>query len=227
LSWTRIQGVATNQSGTGVFGSNVVAGNLLVVDIFIESVGATVASITDTLGTVYVAATGYGTLTGIGVCITYIGLAPSSGANTVSITSSAGVINNLITEMHEDSTGPSTTVDVLGTVAGGNSTTPTSNSITTTTSGALLWGTVLNQLVNYSSGLTAGWTHPANADSTFNEIFDNFESLANAASPGSYSFTTTYAGSAPWVVQIFAIKPKTIVAAPLPASRGDMRQRRG
>lgn len=76
--------------GTSVgatFGSNVTAGSLIVVGIRNETLPT---GISDSLGTSYsVAVTDDGTLAGVVRMRMYYGIAPSSGANTVTLTFSA------------------------------------------------------------------------------------------------------------------------------------------
>ena len=184
-----------------------------MVDIYIENTSATVTSITDTRGTSYVGATGYGTGT-FGRSITYIGLAPSGGANTVQVSDSAGVLNLIISELSENSAGPSTTVNALGTVKTGTSATPNSNNVTTTLANCLLWGTIIDDAQLYSSGLTTGWA--INQEEANNNDFVSVYSLANAASTGTYSYTTTFAGSSGWATQIFAIQLAPSAGTPCP-----------
>jgi hypothetical protein len=215
MSWSLIQ---SRNSAGGVspqslaFTSNVVAGRLLIVDIYIEDGAATVTGITDTLGTSYVAATGYGAGT-LGRSITYIGIAPSSGANTVQVTTSAGTLNLIISEVNENTSGPSTTVNVLGVANTGSSATPSSNNATTTIANCLLWGTIIDNSQLFSSGLTAGWA--INQEQANNQDFVSLYSLANAAAAGTYSFTSTFTGSGAWATQIFAIQANAGASAVL------------
>jgi len=122
------------------FGSNVVAGNLLVAVLGAYDDAATFNTPTDTIGTTYTQA---GTLlrgtvdSPAPMLAVYYGIAPSSGANTVTMTSSVGVQDKDLRIF--ELSGVDGTTPLNQTNGGvGRSTTPLSGNITTTLPGFII-----------------------------------------------------------------------------------------
>lgn len=138
----------------GAFPGNVTANNLLVVGgAYWTGTAITFVNVTDTRGTSYTTVLGT-QVAGWRPYIAY-GIAPSSGANTVTIDPDGATVygSSAIDEFSGVNTG--TPVDASAQVATGNSTSPLV-SITTATSGALIVGSFSGENVTPGSGVAPG-----------------------------------------------------------------------
>jgi hypothetical protein len=147
-----VQSATSPNSGTQAFGSNVTAGNLLLVLQVGEAGMADNLPPTDTVGTVYKLAQYLAAASTICAAVWY-GVAPASGANTVNWDISG--ITNPATSVSEFS-GAAALVDGLGTPVY-NGASPVSTTVAATLAGdlilgylALLWGNGIG--VTYTAG---------------------------------------------------------------------------
>lgn len=198
---------------------NVTAGNLLVVGgNTYDTAGTTGHTVTDSVGTSYTVfnCTALTATLPNATPFIAVGIAPSSGANTVTvdptIDASANQINFAIGEF--SGTATSGIVDVDGGSSTGTSTSP-SDSITTTTANALILGLVGFQT---SAAVTP--------DGTLTQIQEDQGSVNGynfafrlATTATSYSIPWTLGSSQEWTACTVAIKE--------PQASGIMMRRRG
>lgn len=192
-------------SHTVAYPANVTSGNLLVVcGAYWQTVAPTSVTVTDSLSTSYTVVLGTVWDGNWRPFIAY-GIAPSSGANTVTIdpqgTSLYG--SSAIDEFSGVDTG--SPVDATNQVATGSSTTP-AVSITTATADALLIGCVTGGIVA-AGGLTPGASYTQIGeleDSAGTWDFNAVFRLATTAT--SYSVDWTKATSAGWSAITIAFK---------------------
>jgi len=194
---------ATSDTSWAVaFGSNVVANNLLVVVVGTYNDTATINTPTDTRGTTYTQAGSL--LRGGGspaiMLAVYYGVAPSSGANTVTVTFSAncGDKELKIFEISGESTG--TPLNQTN-GATGNSAAPLSGSITTTVAGFIIKAVQEFSWTTHDEAAgtpTTGWTEygdtATGADSAYR----------NEASTGTFNGGFTLNGNSQWACRIVA-----------------------
>lgn len=195
---------------TLAYPGNVAGGSLLVIGgSMFSSLGASISALTDTQTTSYSSI-----LSTAGNLRTFIGygLAPSSGANTDSLTpTNSSYIGYSIDEFSGVNATP---LDVDGGSASGTSSAP-SRAITTLVAGALIVAAL------YKSGTStitpdAGWTQIGEEEDDNTYIGHSLiYQIAGAA--GSYTASWTLSGSESWLVQVVSFAPATgasFIAAP-------------
>lgn len=192
-------------SQNGAFPANVTSGNLLVVGGAYWK-GATIASVnvTDTRSTSYTTALGT-QVSGWCPWVAY-GLAPSSGACTVTVDPDGAVLYGscAIDEFTGVNASP---VDASAQVATGTSTAPTV-SITTATAGALLIGAMSNGGASNPGDLTPGasYTQIGELEDSASTWDFNFE-FRIVTTATSYNVDWTTVNNSPWSAVTIAFKP--------------------
>lgn len=159
MAITRVQtataGVGSSPTVTTlapVFASSVTAGNVLVVIVRdgVGSGGGAVESVTDSLGTEYHITTG--TATSAPVLYIYKGVAPRSGANTVTVTYGLDAATRWVFAI-EYAGVPSTPIaDVAATLAGGGPTDLVSAPFSTTAPSVVIAAATQNGVATYTAG---------------------------------------------------------------------------
>lgn len=217
MAFAFVQANGTGHSGTSTslaYGSNVAAGNLLVVVVSNFSTSTTV-SISDTQGNVYAQAGTYSTASGANRVSIWYAMAKASGANTVTATPSSSDFTGLGVLEYSYSGATAFTVD--GSVTNNGNTNPHSTgNIPVSGSGELA-------IAAFCQGsLTATWTPGTgftnrvsqNNGSSFEALYvdDDFPvssavndsgtssstSLTMAAIGASFKATTGGGGGGPW-----------------------------
>lgn len=209
--------VTSDTSWFVAFGSNVVVNNLLVVVIGTYNDTATITTPTDTIGTTYTQA---GTLLRSGgspavMLAVYYGVAPSSGANTVTVTFSANCGDKEL-KIFEIS-GESTSTPLNQTNgATGSSTAPLSGSITTTAAGFIIkavqeyYWTAHNEAAGTP---TTGWTE-------YGDTATGADSASrNESATGTFNGGFTLNDTSQWACRIVAFADAANLLSPPPVNR--------
>lgn len=200
---SRNQRVASGANALAFTSANG-AGNLLTALVMIEDDTSTVSSVTDTAGNTW---TAIGTIkhsAASGMSLQWWYAKNSiAGANTVTVTPSAGASTICL---HEHS-GEHTTVPLDTSVSNtsGTGTTADSTALTTTASGDLLLsGCVSNRALTVEAGSTQ------RESTSFNFFVVTQEKISGAA--GSYNATMTLASSGASVIYLAAFKAAPVGA---------------
>src|SRR5438128_9988258 len=177
------------------FASNNGAGNLLICGVFIEDNTATVSSITDSAGNTWTACAAINNNHGYGFGAQLFYAKNSiAGANTVTVTPSAGSCTIAILEYSGADTGAPLDATANANAAGASS--PSSGNITTTTSSELLIGWIVS---NVSQTVGSGYVFEEQPAFNF---FSYLEDKTSGA-PGSYLADST-GSSTSWIAWIAA-----------------------
>lgn len=190
-------------STTLAFPGNVTAGNLLLVMGTAQGAADTSPwTVTDTIGTVYTKLLTSNSVNNVRSCIAY-GLAPSSGANTVTVDPTGATLS--ISFSIDEFSGVKG-LDVDGSFSTGTSTAP-ADSITTGVTNALIIG-----VMNYNTGNTtinppSGWTQIGEAESDSGGIPHNAAFLI-ATTATSYTATWAIGTSQAWEAMTASFQPK-------------------
>jgi len=177
------------------FGSNVAAGNLLIVWIRVSTGDGTPTGITDTVGTTY-SQIGSALSISTGIGYLYAGVAAASGANTVSIGGGA-IARTLIQEV----TGlTSATLDQTN-QATGTSSAADSGNITTTAATWIFAGLLMTNYPSVGPTAGSGFTGINLADG--NKYGGEYQ---DAAATGTYAGAFTLPESNTWGAIVAAFK---------------------
>lgn len=212
MAWTRVQ--SRNNGGSGdapnaaqPYNSNVVAGNLLVMSTGLNNspISTSIASVTDTVGTVYSQVAFVAGPSSLGIAV-WAGVAPASGANTVTVTfnGNRGTWMNI----YEYSGSPNTvTVDAVATNTG-SSTLPDSGSATTSANGDLIFGSALElAVVTNTAGTAITFTKGQENQATF--TFVNEDGVQTTA--GSVHADWGAITSVAWSAAMVAFSPLSAI----------------
>ena len=208
----RAQGTFDNLSTPGnvAFPGNVVSGSLLVVG------GATwkadvaeVPVITDTLGTSYtVVNVLFGTNFRIFIAR---GLAPSSGANTVSVDHTAA---HYFSYSIDEFSGPhATPLDVDGGSSTGTSTTPQDDILTVAADDLIIGVMGFSNFSNVTLAPGGSYTQIGEEEDNLNHVAHNMV-FRIVTTPTTYTVDWTTGSSVSWIAQTMAFKP-TVAAGGL------------
>lgn len=208
-----IQGIEQGSGSSGVaslsqaYPSNVLSGDLLVVAVYWGNSAVTSVTISDTLSTTWNQSNGPTLDTGSDYHATiYWGIAPSAGADTVTVNFSGAGGNFPSIFIHEYYIPSGATVSVDGTPVNGtgSSGTPNSGNITTTVSGDLLLGYISQWDSSSAFFAPTGWSTRLYSSLTAG---DNITQDTITGSAGTYAATVTgQIGSDPWIAQAVAFK---------------------
>lgn len=200
-----VQGPTQQRAASGAnalaFGSNNAAGNLLWLGVMMEDDTSTISTVTDSRGNTWAACapikhSGGGNFS---VQLWYAKNC-AAGANTVTLTPSAGASNLAIYEYSGyDTTAPfdqhSEAADATGLL-----TTADSGNVTTSAGSELLAAIAAS-----NRALTAGAGFTPREGAVFNLYFLTEDKVAGAA--GSYNATETLAIAGSWVIALATFKP--------------------
>jgi len=188
-------GTGGSGTHTTAFSSNNTAGNAIILGILMESATATVTSVSDTRGNIYVAATTPSAVWNSSNRIQiYYAMNIGAGANTITVTISESV---RVTTHFSEYSGLKTTGALDVTASGTPSTNPSSGSATTTLAGDLIYGFAAT-----AGTATAGAGNTLRTEDAWNVFNYSQDRIAGAA--GSYA--STFDSGATGVAQMAAFK---------------------
>src|SRR5262245_58674130 len=202
----RVTGHGGNTSTVNItYPANVTADNLLTVQVGSWNSAGHTYSATDSRSTAYTAKNGAGvSFSGRAVEAILYGVAPSSGANTITLTSS--LCGSYVTCVIDEFSGAATSsvLDVDGGEATGTGTGPTEN-LTTATAGALILAATTSNAANvgsYAAG--SGYTlQLGEFNSSYQPLAAEFQVVGAA---GSYTANFTQGNSQNWAIYAVGIK---------------------
>ena len=193
------------------------AGDLNVVVVGWNDSTATVASVTDKSGTQYTLAVGPTVISGIASqSIYYLKniAAAAAGANVVTVTFASPANFPDIRILEYSGVDPVNPIDVTA-ASSGNSTSSNSGTATTTTANDLIIGANLVQTTTTGpgSGFTSRMISSPDADIAEDRL---------VTTAGSYSAVAPLSPAAPWIMQMVAVRPPTIVDATPPTAPSNL-----
>jgi hypothetical protein len=205
IAFVQARGCAVS-SGTSqncAFTSNVGSGNLLVVGVYYESTTITVSSVTDSRSTSYTATPSSPVTNSTQPQRQYVyyGIAPSGGANTVSVTLSASACCFNIVLAEYSGIDASSPLDQHAT-AQGSGTTLTTASVTTTQADELLVG--IGSHWNTSTAFTAGSGYAKRVQNNTSDSMALEDQIV--AATGSYNASFTVNLTNTWLMAIATFK---------------------
>lgn len=183
------------------YGSNNVAGNLLILSVMMEDDTSTISSVTDSRGNTWAACSAIKHSGGANFS-TQLWYAKNSGAgaNTVTLTPSAGASNIAIFEYSGYDTTAPFTQHIEASDATGFLTTADSGNVTTANASELLFAVAASNRV-----LTAGSGYSGREGDVFNLYFLTEDKVAGGA--GSYNATETLGTAGSWTINLASFKP--------------------